>query len=523
MKYSIVHKATRSFVGLLSLMLKPSSIKILFFGLMSLSYSHSAFAQIPSWGVDDFQAPAHPRWQSTTVQDVEAAYRLLRDNHPGAAPEMHDAVFQQRLDSAYKLALERARTVTSYQGYKAVLAGFATNMGDKHIWSRPTFVVNIPRWPGFIVSKRGGVWIVSDTDPPQSALLGASLVACDGENVEDIARKNLGGFRADWSIGAQQIQSAPWLLVDEGNPFIVRPKACEFEHNGQRQTVTLDWTRVKHENLEPRLKKAIGAGAAGYGVRRVGEGYWIALEDLMDTRADAVVKVVENEKNALRNARFVVLDLRGNPGGSDLVGREIAVSLLGSDAVDARLGPVSEASCGSPDGAWRASEGNINNLKYLQHTAIAGGSELQQLLESLIRDSLAARAQGKAFAGPITCPSAPGKPTTTKLPPGLMKGRLILLTDNVCFSACLSVTEDFRKLGAFHVGQTTDAATHYTAVREQYLPSGYSLFSTLQAVDPSSPYQAGPFEPQLTYDGDIADTAALETWVVETVVPASQR
>jgi hypothetical protein len=103
-----------------------------------------------------------------------------------------------------------------------------------------------------------------------------------------------------------------------------------------------------------------------------------------------------------------------------------------------------------------------------------------------------------------------------------MKGRLILLTDNVCFSACLSVTEAFRKLGAFHVGQTTDAATQYTAVREQYLP-GYSLFSTLQAIDPSSPYQAGPFEPQLAYDGDIADTAALETWVVETVLPASQR
>jgi hypothetical protein len=72
------------------------------------------------------------------------------------------------------------------------------------------------------------------------------------------------------------------------------------------------------------------------------------------------------------------------------------------------------------------------------------------------------------------------------------------------------------------VGQTTDAATHYTAVREQYLP-GYSLFSTLRAIDPSSPYQAGPFEPQLAYDGDIADTAALETWVVETVLPASQR
>ena len=98
--------------------------------------------------------------------------------------------------------------------------------------------------------------------------------------MQDLARKNLGGFRADWSVGAQQTQSAPWLLVDEGNPFITRPKACVFEHNSQRRTVTLDWTRVKRENLVPRLKKAVGAGASGYGVRRVGGGYWIALQDL---------------------------------------------------------------------------------------------------------------------------------------------------------------------------------------------------------------------------------------------------
>ena len=102
-----------------------------------------------------------------------------------------------------------------------------------------------------------------------------------------------------------------------------------------------------------------------------------------------------------------------------------------------------------------------------------------------------------------------------------MRGRLILLTDNLCFSSCLAVTDDFRTLGAFHIGQTTDAATHFVDVREQYLPSGYSMFSTLQSVDPGSPVQVGPFAPQLPYDGDISDTAALEHWVIATAVPAA--
>jgi len=490
----------------------------------AMTIAPAAFAQIPSWGVDTFQVPADPRWSATATQDVEAAFRLLRDNHPGAAPELHDLEFQQRLKNAHLLALKRARTVTSYQGYLFALAGFATDMGDKHIFSRPTFVVNLPRWAGIIVSKRGEAWIVTDTEPDQNTVLGASLISCDGEAVQDLARKNIGGFHAVWSVGAQQIQNAPWLLIDEGNPFITRPKACVFEHKSQRETVTLDWVRIKRENLLPRMKKAIGAGAAGFGVRRVGQGYWIALQDLQSDRARTVVKAVEEQKMALREAPYVVLDLRGNGGGSSVMGRQIAASLLGEAAADGRLGPATEAACGGPDGSWRASEGNIKQLEFVQVSplVVQGGPELQKMVQDTLRDARAAFAQGKAFSASINCPiEAPKKPAATQ-PPSLMKGRLILLTDNLCFSSCLVVTDDFRTLGAFHIGQTTDAATRYVDVREQYLPSGYSMFSTLESVDPSAS-EVGPFEPVLTYGGDIADTVALEAWVIATAVPTATR
>ncbi len=484
----------------------------------------ASFAQIPGWNIDSFHAPADPRWSRIATQDVEAAFQLLRDNHPGAAPELHDLEFQSHLKNAHILALQRAKTVTSYQGYLFTLAGFATDMGDKHIWSRPTFVVNLPRWAGIIVSKRGDAWTVTDTETDQSALLGALLLSCDGMAAQDLARKNLGGFRAVWSIGAQQIQSAPWLLVDEDNPFIARPSACVFEQNAQRRTVTLDWVRIKRENLLPRIQKAIGAGAAGFGVRRVGEGYWIALQDLRTDEARAVVKAVEAQKAVLQAASYVVLDLRGNHGGSSVMGRQIAASLLGAAAADARLGPMSD-NCGGPDGAWRASDGNIKQLEYLQTTALVtqGGPELKTMVQETLDNARAARAHHKDFSGAISCPAPPPAPPASSLPPSLMQGRLILLTDNICFSSCLAVAEDFRTLGAFHIGQTTDAATHFVDVREQYLPSGYSIFSTLESLDAGSPVQVGPFEPALAYNGDIADTAALEKWVAEVVVPAASR
>lgn len=180
--------------------------------------------------------------------------------------------------------------------------------------------------------------------------------------------------------------------------------------------------------------------------------------------------------------------------------------------------------CGGADGIWRASEGNINNLEFLLQGALPGGPEAKKIFQDLLRDARAARAQGRAFSGPIVCQVAAPEAAPSTQSASLMKGRLILLTDNLCFSSCLAVTDDFRKLGAFHVGQTTDAATHFIEVREQYLPSGYSLFSTLQSVvDPGGPSRVGPFEPALIYDGDIADTAGLETWVIGTAVPASGR
>ena len=291
-----------------------------------------------------------------------------------------------------------------------------------------------------------------------------------------------------------------------------------FEQAGRQSTVTLHWVRIKRENLLPRLKSAGGAGAAGFGVRQVGDGYWIALQDLMSDKALRVVQAVQQQESGLREARFVVLDLRGNGGGSSEMGREIEKALMGEAAVTARLGSAM-TDCGSME-IYRATRGNLSQLEYMQNQPFvaAGGAEVRNLVADEIGRIRAALAAGHQFSDELHCTTQPKQSETPPSPPpSLLKGKLILLTDNACFSSCLAVTDDFRTLGAFHVGQTTDAATHFVDVREQYLPSGYSLFSTLQAVSGVTD-QVGPFDPALTYDGDIADTAALENWITQTVV-----
>jgi len=478
---------------------------------VALVVGSGACAASPDVAQTPLQAEAVHFWRAAAEADVDAAYALIRDNHPGMVPELGDLAFRQSVAAAYARARAQAPAVASYEGYAATLAAFADALGDKHIWSRPNFVTGRPAWAGILMSKRGDHWIVADEEasPPAESVLGGELISCDGRSPEDLARATLGTYRVDWSVGAQQVQAAPWLLVDEHNPFTPRPTACVFDRGGRRAPVTLSWRGVRREALTPRIAAAVGAGAAGFGIRAVGDGYWISLQSLLDPAAPVVAEVAAKAAD-LRQARFVVLDLRGNSGGSSLFGDQIATALLGPDYVKSVIGSSDDGDC---DDVWRVSDGNLRQLQYyLDVMGPTHGPEFTKIFSKVMADAKAARAQGRSFSGSITCANKTSAPAAAR-PASQLKGKLILITDNLCFSSCLVVTDHFRQLGALHVGQTTDSNTHYSEVREESLPSGLSKFSTLQAVSVSNPLRYGPFVPALAYQGDIADTPALERWV----------
>ncbi|NEX92016.1 S41 family peptidase [Caulobacter sp. 17J65-9] len=477
--------------------------------LFGLALAGTAAAQTPSDA-----AAAH--WRALTEIDLDAAFRLIRDNHPGAAPELGDEAFQTGLAHARETALARAAEVQGYTGYAAVMNGFATDLGDKHIWARQSLRPASYAWTGIVVARRGGAWRVAvDARPEKAASLeGARLVGCDGRDADALAKERVGGFRAVWSIEAQRIQNAPWLLLDDGNPFLKRPAACEFEQEGRTQTVGLEWRAATGAVLQPQLSKAVSAGEAGFGVRRFEGGWWISLQSL-DDRARPVIDEVAAKAAEIRTAPIVVLDLRGNGGGSSAFGVELASALTGEAYVARNL----KAEAGDCPALWRATSGNLEAVRdFRLHQAPSRGPDTVAYYEALEREIAAAIEQGRPFDEPVrACPGVDRpepKPASGK--GSLLKGRLVVLTDNACFSSCLLVTRDFRRLGALHLGEATDAATRYMEVREAPLPSGLGWFSTLQKVALGAPRQIGPFIPEKAFGGDIADTAALEAWVAQT-------
>ncbi len=244
-------------------------------------------------------------WPGLTRGDVEAAYRILNEDHPGASPEAGDAAFRATLEDARRVALNRANEVRSFEGYNATLAGFVNAIGDRHVGALPLYRSDTRNWAGLITTMHDGQFVVMSAaaQSEESALVGARVVSCDNVPVETFAREKLGGFRAVWSIEAQRLQAAPFLLIDDGNPFVLRPRSCVFELNGAARDVALQWRPIQRTELSPMTRRALNQGQAGYGVRDFAGGAWIALEGLEDP-AEAVVEAVRRDAERLRRARI---------------------------------------------------------------------------------------------------------------------------------------------------------------------------------------------------------------------------
>jgi hypothetical protein len=376
-------------------------------------------------------------------------------------------------------------------------------------------------WTGIVAARRGAGWVVAADEPKLTGreLAGAGIVSCDGRPVADLAKDVL-RFHANPAVTAEQALFGGWLLVDDGNPFGKRPAACVLRKDGVESTQILTWKPISYATLRQQYWKT-PIGHAGFGVRPVaGGGYWISLEEL-DAKDQPVIDAVKAQAAAIRDAAFVVVDLRGNGGGDDAYGRALATALMGEGFVDDVLGPSSEG--GGCASVFRATPGNAAFLtRAARSFGRNGDATAQKEYEKGVADIAAAQARGRDLTGPPRC-AGPTKPPASRRRPSLAKAPILVLSDAACFSSCINTVWFFRDLGAIQVGQATDSDTHYSEVRDMVLPSGLSTATLLTAIIPDAPPRIGPFEPKFAYGGDIAATEELEAWIAGQVAPQLKR
>ncbi len=470
------------------------------------------------------EAPLGPAagWAERAARDGDFALRLITENHPGVLPQLRDEAFTTRLETARLRYRQRLPHVRDEAGYDALMSGLAADFGDPHIWWKPDSDRTEVGWPGFVVGRRQGAWRVTASENADGQpARGSVLVSCDGVEAEVWASTRIRLFRADLQHEAQLARNGQWLFLDEANPFLTRPEVCVFQaESGAVVSHELVWRDAAMEALKDVFDKSEPKADAGLSVSALGGGYWIGLNSLQGV--EALIADVERRKEELRRAEWVVVDLRGNRGGSTEYSSRLFSALVGAEHLSA-----ARRETGCRRSYYRVSSGNIARLRgYRDDIRSRQGEGSAKGMKRFVAELEFADRLGLAIWPLYRRCNAPGEEgaigsAERRLPPSLMEGRLVIVTDRNCFSSCVLAVQLAKRLQAVQVGESTNMNNRYMEVRTARTPSGKGEFSTLMKVVEGMP-DAGPFVPDHPYDGDLADTRRLQHWVAAELLKVEQ-
>lgn len=457
-------------------------------------------------------------WRKAATKDLAAVHDLLRDNAPQMFVDRDSADFRKWLETGYAEAQRRLPKVQDYNGYIYLLWGYAGGFRDGHL--RVSGSPEHHRWPGFAMAWANGSYVVrmqsasaKDRLPP----IGAKLLDCDGKSAENIARSHIDRYDGNIDLYNGRAQSAFLLLWDLANPFVEPLKTCRFQGPSGVEEYPLSYRHIDRNELKfPQSPRArFGLTQAAPKVWRIGIPAMSGALAWPSLYAD-----INAHLNDIRSSDRIIIDLRGNGGGSGVYAWELAKRLWGEPIVDHYqpfLGPVVYPV--TPGLRQTIAETTIPELR---KQSLAGKIPQQAVTEeeALLAQLDKAMAEGRKFIteGRETAPVR-GTP-----PANPMKAQVFLVTDHACFSACLDLMDLFLALpNDYHAGTETGADTIFMEAETHQLPSGQEYLNyghkawTKRPRGSNVPYTPAP---ALTYSGDLADEAAFERWLA--AIPAQQ-
>ncbi|MEZ5959316.1 MAG: S41 family peptidase [Hyphomonadaceae bacterium] len=451
-------------------------------------------------------------WQHAAVSDIEHMYEIVRSDHPGSVDPDNPA-FEATLELAYRDAMERARQVNSSAGYLYALRSFTIPFQDEHLSVNFFEAMDRQlRYPGFVVSWVDGSVVVVRRDDETAPPLGSQLVSCDGSSADRLIADRIQPYIGNWSLPSKRAGDVPFLLIDTANPFLPVLTSCAFIEGGVEAQVMLNWRDLTEDDLreitsslEPRVETPIG-------LRTLSDGtIWVSLGSLdlsnPDTAAsiESLLRELRLHRDAIAVAPRLVVDVRGNTGGSSQPGLEVAQAIFGEARVLAAQPRIDRID-------WRASPRNVAALEqYLPMLEQAFGAESPTVLRMRTVGEGLGRSldEERPYFGEAMTYLDPTTPPDTLLP------TVYLLTDTFCVSACLDFADLMLRIdGVVQVGLPTSGDTQYLEVIAQRLPSGIGQISFPVAAHRGRVRQDNQvYTPSALWDGNIADTAALEAWI----------
>ena len=481
----------------------------------------SSTASVAAADVESAENDESTDWSTTFQDDIQAARRIILESHPGPVDTLNPG-FGDWLESGFEQQMTLAESIDTADEYVYAMLKFVSGFRDGHLNIR--FDVDrgtAARWPGFFTTWRNGAVVVHTVDTAIVSELaeGDQLRSCDGQAAEKLVRQRVFDFQFDPALPANWVPAAARAFVDFGNPFVGVPKHCVFVRENREIALDLEWREVSWDDRRDDYTAARGRTRPEVGLYVPESGvYWLQASTFGPNEAQVAIykDAFRQLREARATAKLVVLDLRGNDGGSSMWAELFAESLwdkLPDDDED-----------DSKFVEWRVSEGNIAYWETVpsilrkqfgdSHFSYRWSQHVLRHLAASLKDGQALWRETPVEGEQDSNNSSTIENSTPATP--RYGGTVIVLTDTTCGSACLDAMSLLTEVPeVVHVGNVTSADTQYMEARPEQLPSGLATL-----VIPIKVYRGrvrpdgGYFTPAFRFEDLHWTDKALRTWIL---------
>lgn len=451
-----------------------------------------------------FAGPAFANpWSELAIEDLHGIHDILRDNHPGPV-DPENPHFRDWMEGGLAKALAKAKTVSRYTDYVRSLLLYTNGFEDGHLSIDTVIADRQVGWAGFTLGADpdGRVQVIS-AEPDSGVKVGDQIESCDGQPFDAVMKTRVDPYFVN---GAVPQTSANWL----SQPFIANPdeqstrlKTCLFSSG----KISLNWRTLAPDELGKKL----GFNNSDFSLKQV-DGVWFVrlprfyfLSDDDRKQLESLIEEMKAKAPDLRKATLV-FDVRGNGGGDSSWGDRVADTLWGETWTNR----VEQSFDGSQE--MRVSPANLRKWADIHEMLVRQNETGPMPYWTKVETAMEkAKAAGEALAYlPF-----PAKKPTEPPPPNPVTGRVYLLTDSGCGSACLSFSDLMLHLpNVVQIGGPTGADAVYIEVNELPLPSGltnvvYGMKVMRHPVRGNNQW----YEPKYRWPGGEMTDAAIAKWV----------
>jgi hypothetical protein len=447
-------------------------------------------------------ACANP-WSELAIEDLHGIHNIIRDNHPGPV-DPENPHYRDWMEGGLIKAIARARTAGRYTDYLHALLFYTNGFEDGHLTIDTIIAGRQVGWAGLTLGADpdGRAQVIS-AEPNSGVKVGDRIESCDGQSFDALMKARIDPYFVNTAVPQTRVNWLSQLFIANPDEQSTRLKSCRFS-SGE---IKLNWRILTPDELGKKL----GVNNSDFSLKQV-DGVWFVRlprfyfhSDEDRKHLEALIEEMKAKAPELQQATLV-FDVRGNGGGDSSWGDRVADTLWGETWTDR----VEQGFDGSQE--MRVSPANLHKWADIHEMLVRQNETGPMPYWTKVETAME---KAKAAGKPLAYLPFPAKKPTEPSPADPVTGRVYLLTDSGCGSACLSFADLMLHLpNVVQIGSPTGADAVYIELNELPLPSGLTnLDYGMKVMRHSLRGNNQWYEPKYRWPGGEMTDEALAKWV----------